>query len=190
MQASAHLIDYTLPKLKTEKLNYLLWMVLGSLLIALSSKVQLPIPPVPFTMQSYVILVLSMAMGFRLATATLLLYLAEGAMGLPVFASGAGLGYMMGPTGGYLLGFLLAAMTVGYLADKGFDKKISTAVLAMIIGTAILYIPGVLWLAHLFGMDKALTVGLHPFWFSMIGKLLLGALTLPLAWKWVGRERS
>lgn len=187
MYASAHLIDYA-PKLKDKTLNHALWGVLGSALIALSSKVQLPVPPVPFTMQSYVILVLSMAMGFRLATATLVLYLIEGAMGMPVFASGAGLGYMMGPTGGYLLGFLLAAMSVGYLADKGFDKKLSTAVIAMAIGTAILFAPGVLWLSHLFGMEKALNVGLHPFWLGMIVKLTLGALTLPLAWKLVGRH--
>lgn len=188
MQKSEHLIDYALPTFDIGKLNQVLWVILGSALIALSSKVQLPIPPVPFTMQSYVILVLSMAMGFRMATATVLLYLAEGALGLPVFASGAGLAYMMGPTGGYLVGFLLAAMIVGYLADRGFDKKLSTAVIAMAIGTAVLFIPGVLWLSHLFGMEKALAVGLHPFWYGMVFKLILGAITLPLAWKWVKRN--
>ncbi|MBS9777723.1 MAG: biotin transporter BioY [Gammaproteobacteria bacterium] len=189
MQKTEHLIDYVLPTFDIGKLNQILWVILGSALIALSSKIQLPIPAVPFTMQSYVILVLSMAMGFRMATATILLYLAEGALGLPVFASGAGIAYMMGPTGGYLLGFLLSAMTVGYLADCGFDKKLSTAVIAMVIGTAVLFVPGVLWLSHLLGIEKALNVGLHPFWFGMIFKLVLGAVTLPLAWKFVQRKR-
>lgn len=184
---ATHLIDYTFPTLKKSLSRDVLLIVIGSLLIALSSKVQVPVPPVPFTLQSYVILTLSMAMGFRLATMTLALYLLEGALGLPVFSSGAGLAYFMGPTGGYLVGFLLAAMAVGYLADKGFDKKLSTAVLAMSIGTAILFAPGVLWLANLFGMEKALNVGLHPFWIPMLIKLALGALTLPLAWKLVRR---
>lgn len=187
MQTTAHLIDYTFPRLKPSIQRSILFAFIGSVLIALSSKLQIPALPVPFTMQSYVILTLSMAMGFRLATLTIGMYLIEGAIGLPVFAKGGGLAYMMGPTGGYLFGFLLAAMTVGYLADRGFDKKLHLAVLAMLIGTVMLFAPGVLWLAHLLGMDKALAVGLHPFWVGMFIKLALGALTLPLAWKLIKR---
>lgn len=191
MQASAHLIDYVLPSFKTKSgLRNVLLVVCGSLLITAASKLSVPVQPVPFTMQSYAILVLAMAMGFRLATATVAFYLAQGAVGIPVFASGtASIASFVGPTGGYLFGFLFAAMAVGYLADKGFDKKLSTSILAMAIGTVVLFVPGVLWLAQLFGMQKALAVGLHPFWFGMTAKLVLGALTLPLAWKWVGRKR-
>lgn len=189
MQKTELLIDYAVPAFGDKKLSRPLLVLLGSALIALSGKFQLPVPPVPFTMQSYVILVLAMSMGFRLASLTVLLYLAEGAMGLPVFASGGGVAYMTGPTGGYLLGFLLAAMAVGYLADCGWDKKWTSAVLAMAIGTVILFTPGVLWLAYLFGMEKALNVGLHPFWFGMFAKLLLGAFTLPLAWQWIQRKK-
>lgn len=191
MHTSAHLIDHVLPSFKTKNgLRNVLLVVCGSLIITAASKLSVPVQPVPFTMQSYAILVLAMAMGFRLATATVAFYLAQGAVGLPVFASGAaGLPVLFGPTGGYLFGFLLAAMVVGYLADKGFDKTLIGAAAAMTLGTVVLFVPGVLWLAQLFGMQKALTVGLYPFWFGMIAKLALGALTLPLAWKWIGRKR-
>lgn len=189
MQATqtTNLIEYALPEIKTSWVRNTLFMLVGSVLLTISSKIQLPVPPVPFTMQSYVILVLGMSMGARLAGATVLLYLLEGALGLPVFASGGGLAYMTGPTGGYLVGFLIAAVAVGYLADIGFDRKLSTALIAMTIGTALLFIPGVAWLSHLLGMEKALAVGLHPFWFGMIFKLVLGAITLPLAWKLLGK---
>lgn len=187
MQATTNLIDYTLPQIKSTWVRNATLMLIGSLLLAISSKFQLPMPPVPFTMQSYVVLVLGMVMGARLAGATVLLYLFEGALGLPVFASGAGMAYMTGPTGGYLVGFFVAAVAVGHLSDMNFDRKLLTALLAMAIGTALIFIPGVLWMSHLFGMEKALNLGLHPFWFGMIFKLVLGALTLPLAWRLLGK---
>ena len=184
-----NVIDRLVPEWQDSWLKTITLMVVGSVLLALSSKLQIPMPPVPFTMQSYVVLVLGMAMGARLAGMTVLLYLFEGAMGLPVFSSGGGLPYFLGPTGGYLIGFLIAATAVGYLADKGMDKNVWRASLAMAVGTALLFIPGVLWLAYLFDWQTALATGLFPFWFGMIAKLLLGAVTLPLAWQLVGRKR-
>ena len=97
--------------------------VIGSILLTLSAKIQVPFWPVPMTMQTFVVLVLGVAYGWRLAGATVLLYLAQGALGLPVFAAGGGLAYMAGPTGGYLVGFLLAAVAVGWLAERGWARS-------------------------------------------------------------------
>src|SRR4029079_17414670 len=99
------------------------------------------------------------ALGPRLAGATVAAYLLEGAMGLPVFAAGGGIAYMMGPTGGYLVGFLLAAIAVGALAERGWDRNVFTMALAMAIGVALIYLPGVLWLLRLAGRPLALGQG-------------------------------
>ena len=122
----------------------------GTLALALSAKIQIPFWPVPLTMQTLVVLLIGMAYGWRLGGATLLLYLAEGAVGLPVFAGtpekGIGLAYMLGTTGGYLLGFALAAAACGALAERGWDRSFARVVAAMLIGNAIIYSTGVLWL--------------------------------------------
>ena len=194
--ATPTLISAAWPTGKTNVwLRNVLLAVGGSLLIALSSKVQIPFYPVPMTMQTFVILGLGMAFGWRLAGATLLLYLAEGAMGLPVFAGtpekGIGLAYMLGGTGGYLIGFVLAAVTCGWLAEKGWDRSPLTTALAMLIGNALIYIPGLLWLGALFGWDKPILAwGLTPFVVGDIFKLALAAAVLPLAWKFIGRRAS
>jgi biotin transport system substrate-specific component len=150
--------------------------------------------PVPMTMQSYVILVLGMAYGSRLAAATVALYLLEGAVGLPVFAGtperGIGIAYMAGPTGGYLVGFVLAAWVMGWLAERGWDRTVWRAGAAMGLGTVILFVPGLMWLAVLFGWSKAVAVGLTPFIEGSILKLALAAATLPLAWRAVGGRGS
>src|SRR5690349_9490265 len=137
--------------------------VLGSAALALSAKIQIPFWPVPMTMQTLVVLMLGMAYGSRLALGTLLLYLAEGAVGLPVFAgANAGLAYMIGPTGGYLIGFLFAAVLIGCLAERGWDRSPLKALAAMALGHAVVFLPGVAWLSLLFGFDKAVTLGLIP----------------------------
>ena len=152
----------------TNALRFVVLVFAGSLLIAVSSKVQIPFYPVPMTMQTFVILGLSMALGWRLAGATLALYLLQGMLGLPVFAGspekGIGLAYMMGGTGGYLLGFLAAAITCGWLGEKGWDRNVFKTAAAMFIGNALIYIPGILWLGLLFGWDKPIIEwGLTPF---------------------------
>ena len=167
----------------------------GTALLTISAKIQVPFFPVPMTMQTLVVLTIGMAFGWRLGAATVLLYLAEGAMGLPVFAGtpekGIGLAYMLGGTGGYLIGFVLAAAVVGRLAELGWDRNILTTALAMLIGNVLIYIPGLLWLGSLFGWDKPiLEWGLTPFLLGDLTKLILAAALLPLAWKLVQKFRS
>lgn len=159
----------------------------GTMLLTLSAKIQIPFWPVPMTMQTFVVLAIGMAYGWRLGGATLLLYMAEGAMGLPVFAGtpekGIGIAYMMGGTGGYLVGFVLAAALTGWLAERGMDRRPATTALAMLAGNVAIYVPGVLWLTTLIGFEKAVQFGLTPFLMSDLVKLVLAAAIMPLAWK-------
>ena len=165
--------------------------VIGSALLALSAKVQVPFYPVPQTMQTLVVLMIGMAFGSRLGLATVALYLAEGAAGLPIFAGtpekGIGLAYMMGPTGGYLLGFVLAAAVVGWLAERGWDRGIVTTAAAMAIGNVVIYLPGIAWLSAAVGFDKAVLFGMQPFLLGDAAKLVLAALAMPWAWKMLTR---
>lgn len=169
--------------------------VVGSLLIWASAKIQLPFYPVPMTMQTFVVLSIGMVYGWRLGAATVLLYLAEGAMGLPVFSGtpekGIGLAYMLSGTGGYLLGFLMAATVTGALAQRGWDRSITSTALAMLIGNAVIYIPGLVWLGTLFGWDKPILAwGMVPFLMGDLTKLALAAVVLPLVWKIPGLRKS
>lgn len=166
--------------------------VAGTLALTLSAKIQMPFYPVPMTMQTFVVLVIGMAYGWRLGGATLFLYLAEGVVGLPVFAGtpekGIGLAYMMGGTGGYLVGFVLAAAACGWLAERGWDRNVMTTALAMFIGNVIIYIPGLLWLGVVFGWDKPiLQWGLIPFIVGDLAKLGLAGVVLPLVWRSIKR---
>ncbi len=167
--------------------------VIGSLALWASAKLQVPFYPVPMTMQTFVVLVIGMAFGWRLGAATVLLYLAEGAMGLPVFANtperGIGLAYMMGPTGGYLLGFVAGAAAVGRLGRLGWDRHIASTLAAMVLGTAIIFGFGTLWLGSLIGWDKpVLDLALWPFLPAAVFKIALAALLLPLVWRRLGRR--
>ena len=166
-------------------------VVAGSLLLTLSAKLQVPFWPVPMTMQTYVVLVLGMALGPRLGSAAVALYLVEGALGLPVFSGtperGIGLAYMIGPTGGYLAGFLVAAALVGIMSARGMDRRPLGALLAAVAGMAVIYLLGLAWLGHLIGVEKAIQFGAAPFVLGDALKILLVMATLPLAWKALGR---
>lgn len=160
-------------------------VVAGTALLAVSAKIQVPFYPVPVTMQTLVVLLLGMTLGARLGFATLALYLAEGLAGLPVFAGtpekGIGLAYMIGPTGGYLLGYLIAATLTGWLAERGFDRTLPKAALALVLGNLAIYVPGLIWLGSVVGWDKpVLAYGLTPFLAGDALKLALGASLLPL----------
>ncbi len=166
--------------------------VAGAALMTIAAKIRIPFYPVPMSMQTFVVLTLGMAYGWRLGGATFALYLAEGALGLPVFAGtpekGIGLAYIMGSTGGYLIGYVLAAMAVGWLAERGWDRSVVRTAGAMLIGNAIIYIPGLLWLGGLYGWDKPiLEWGLTPFLLGALVKLALATAVLPLAWKLLAR---
>ena len=167
----------------------------GSIALCVSAKIQVPFYPVPMTMQTFVVLMVGMAFGWRLGAATVLLYLAQGALGLPVFAGtpekGIGLAYMAGPTGGYLLGFVFAAALAGWLAERGFDRNVMLTAVAMLLGNAVIYIPGLLWLGAVVGWDKpVLEWGLTPFLFGDATKLALAALLMPMLWKLPGARQK
>ena len=154
----------------------------GSLLLWVTAKAQIPFWPVPITMQTFAVLLLGAAYGWRLGGTAVLLYLAEGAVGLPVFAKGGGLAYFLGPTGGYLVGFLLAALAVGWLAQRGWDRSVVTTVAAMLVGELIIFGLGVAWLEQFIGIDKAIAAGVTPFLWGETAKIALATALLPATW--------
>ncbi|MDR9428010.1 MAG: biotin transporter BioY [Salibaculum sp.] len=171
-----------------------LMVVLGIALLAASAKVQVFLPgtPVPITMTTFGVLTVGAAYGARLGLITVLGYLALGALGASVFAGQeAGLTYMMGGTGGYLVGYALAAAALGHLARRGWDRSIGLMALAMVIGNALIYVPGLLWL-HQFasGWAQTLEWGITPFLVGDALKLVLAALLVPGLWKLMGRARG
>lgn len=156
--------------------------ILGNLLLVTSAKVQVPFWPVPMTLQTYVVLAMGMLLGWRLGAATVAAYLLEGAAGWPVFAgtpaTGIGLGYMAGPTGGYLVGYLVAVIVVGFLAAKRPGRSMLGTAAILLVGEAAIIGFGCLWLAVQFGWSKALTLGLGPFLVGDALKLALAAITV------------
>jgi biotin transport system substrate-specific component len=185
------LISLTLPQDRSGRLAMqALAAVAGSILLALSAKVTVPFWPVPMTLQVLAVFVIGAAYGRNLAVATLLLYLAEGAAGLPVFATGAGLAYMAGPTGGYLAGFVVAAAIAGWAADNGMDRNPLKLFAAMLVGEIAILGLGAAWLAVLFGAEKAIAFGVGPFIVTDIVKVALAAAVVPAAWGLLGRFRA
>jgi biotin transport system substrate-specific component len=181
------------PQVQTSWLTKALLVVLGTILLTLSAKLKVPFYHVPMTMQVCVVLALGLALGFRLALATVLLYLIEGAAQLPVFAGtperGLGLAYMMGPTGGYLLGYVFAAAAVGMLADRGWGRHWAKAILAGLIGLAIIYVPGIVWLGTVIGWYKpVLELGLMPFILGDLVKVLVAALAVSGIWQFTSAQ--
>jgi len=147
-----------------------------------SAKVQIPLWPVPITMQTYVVLVIAMGYGLRLGMASIGTYVALGALGLPVFAGtpekGAGLVYLAGPTGGYVVGFIVAAAACGVLAARGWGRTFGRSLLAALLGHALIISCGVAWLAFALGWEKAIVVGAAPFAWGTLLKAMLVSVTL------------
>ena len=156
---------------------------LGSLLLIASAKIKVPLYPVPMTLQPLAVLMIAMLFGRKLATLTVGLYIFKGIIGLPVFAFGGGFMYLMGPTGGFILGFFASVFVVGYLADRGWGRKISLSIISMLIGMAIIYILGIFQLALLKGFNFALLKGFYPFLLGDFYKLLLAGIITPYIWK-------
>lgn len=162
----------------------------GSLLVAASAQLTVPLWPVPMTMQTFAIVLVGAAYGWRLGGATLALYLAEGALGLPVFAGGAGnIASFAGPTGGYLVAFVPAAALVGWLVEMGWGKSIVMTALAMCLGTAIIFAGGLSWLSTFTGFERAVEVGMLPFLPGAVLKIGLAMAVLPIAWKLINLFR-
>jgi len=167
-------------------------VIAGSALLWLSARAQVPFWPVPMTMQTLAVLALAAAFGRNLGLAAVMLYLAEGALGLPVFANapqaGSGLAYMAGPTGGYLAGFALAAALVGACADRGWTRRPLAAFAVMLAGVVAIYIPGLLWLSRFTGgLEGAIMAGAVPFIPGDLLKAAIAALGLPAILRLLGR---
>ena len=162
-------------------------IVICSLLLILSAKIKVDLYPVPMTLQPLAVLMIAMLCGRNISVAAVTLYLIQGMVGLPVFAYGGGLPYLLGPTGGFLFGFLFASILIGELADRGWGKSIIKSVFAMLIGLFTIYICGVFQLSILKGFDFAIINGLKPFIIGDFYKLILAALLLPQIWKLVDK---
>lgn len=176
------LVTLALPQDRNARLVVQVLLVLaGTALLALAAKITVPFWPVPMTLQTLAVFLISAAYGRNLAVATLLVYLVQGAVGMPVFATGAGLAYMAGPTGGYLAGFVVAAAIVGHAADKGLDRKLFVMFGAMMLGEVAILALGAAWLAVLMGAEKALAFGVGPFIVTDVVKIALAAVTLRAA---------
>ena len=166
--------------------------------VAAQVSFHIPLTPVPLTLQPMVVLVGSAALGARLGASSQLLYLLIGIAGLPVFAASPilpqGFGRLLGPTGGYLLAYPLAAFVTGYLAERGFDRRYLSSLVAMLAGLATVFVGGVSWLAFFtiapVGLSAALAAGLYPFVLPDILKVCVASGVLPTVWKVVGASRG
>lgn len=164
-------------------------VIAGAALVAALAQVRIPLPftPVPITGQTFGVLLIGAALGSRRGAASLALYLAIGALGLPVFAGGSGgLTHFLGPTAGYLAGFLIAGWVVGWLAERGWGKGLRSSLPLFLLGQAIIYLFGVAWLAMSIGPSAAVVQGLLPFLPLDALKVGLAAAALPSAWRLVG----
>lgn len=170
-------------------------IVLGIAALAILAKVKIPMWPVPITMGTFAVLTIGAAYGPRLGLTTILGYMIIGALGFDVFASSsaenAGLSYMMGGSGGYLLGYVLATLALGFAARKGWDRNVILMGVAMLVGNALIYVPGLLWLSTFAeSWSQTLQWGLWPFLIGDGLKLALAALIVPGLWKLIGNARA
>ena len=188
--AEAMLNSLMTPSAATSAVTKAALVVFGSLLLAVSAQFKIPLYPVPATGQTLVVLLIGMTYGPRLGGITIAAYLFEGALGLPVFAGGAaGVAVLMGPTAGYLFGFLLAAIAIGYLAERGMGRTVVSTIAAMVIGNCVVYLCGALWLANFVGFGQAIVVGVLPFLYGDALKLVVAAGLMPWAWRAVRSEK-
>jgi len=187
MLVNATVADLLRPCERRSAVLYDIALVIGgSLLISLCAQVKilLPFSPVPITAQTFAVLMIGMLLGSRRGSLCVLMYIIQGVAGPPVFAMGGGFAVLIGPTGGYLVGFIPAAYITGLLAQKGWDRRIGTTVLAMVLGNIVIYAFGLLWLCCLTGISRTVpAVGLYPFVVGDLLKIALAAAFLPSGWK-------
>ena len=178
----------------------ILLILFGLFFLILSAKIKIPIPPVPITLQTLVVLVFAMSVGSKISSITFIFYLCLGSLSLPVFANPpyGGPGYLLGPSGGYLLGMLLSSYIVGLLAENNYDKNYFKSLLAIFIGTIIIFIPGILWLTYWFNFyssaadelnfylsySLAIENGLLLYKYTESVKIALAATITPILWKY------
>ena len=177
------------------RVKQIILVIAGIAALALAAKIKIPMIPVPITMGTFAVLSIGAAYGIRLGLATIIGYMFIGALGFDVFAGSSadafGITYMMGGTGGYLVGYVLAVLALGYAARQGWDRSIGKMALAMVLGNVLIYVPGLIWLAVLYGTDAPIFAwGLTPFLLGDVLKLALAALLLPAVWSFVGASRN
>ena len=186
--------DVFRPALKRHAVIYDLSLIIGgSLFIALSAQiaVYLPFSPVPVTGQTFAVLLIGALLGSRRGCLSVLLYVIEGAAGLPVFALGrGGIAILFSPTGGYLIGFIAAAYVTGLLAERGWGRKVETTALVMVLGNIVIYAFGVVWLACLkfifrvpIGNGGLFIIGVYPFVIGDVLKIIIASILLPSGWR-------
>ncbi len=188
------LVSLALPEKGAARLAMQFGMaLLGTLALTLSAKTKVVLGPVDMSLQTLVIMLIAVSFGMRLGVATLLLYMAEGAMGLPVFQStpekGIGLAYMIGSTGGYLAGFVVMAAIVGWAADRGLDRNPFKLFGAMMVAETVMMAMGFAWLATLIGADKAWQFGVVPFIVPDLIKVALASALVPAVWSLLPGKR-
>ncbi|MCA9291060.1 MAG: biotin transporter BioY [Phycisphaerales bacterium] len=194
MPAPVHAVDAASTRALAPWLLHTLLVVAGSMLLAVSAQVMLPLwfSPVPVTAQSLAVVLIAAAYGRTLGVATVLAYLLEGAAGLPVFAGFSGsVAHLLGPTGGYLAGFVVAAAVVGTCADRGWMRRPSTALIAMTVGTASIFVTGLAWLALFVEPRSVLMIGLVPFVPGAAFKIGVATVAAPAVTRaFAGRRRG
>lgn len=187
------LISLALPEKGAARLTgQLLLAFAGTLLLVLSAKTKVMLGPVDISMQTLAVFLIAASFGMRLGVATLLLYMAEGAMGFPVFQStpekGIGIAYMLGSTGGYLAGFVVMAAIVGWAADRGWDRHPINLFNAMLVAEIVMMAMGFAWLALLIGPEKSWQFGVVPFIVGDLIKVALAASLVPAVWSLLKRS--
>jgi len=168
-----------------------LLVVLGTVFIAITAQIAVPIGPVPISGQTLGVLLVAAALGLRRGTTAVALYVAEGLAGLPVFAGGrAGFAVLAGPTGGYLVGFVVAAALVGWLCSFGFSRRPVAVFLIMCAGSVVIYLFGASWLSRFVGWEQVYRVGVAPFLFGDALKAAIATIAVPTAWRIAERKSS
>ncbi|MER2535023.1 MAG: biotin transporter BioY [Rhizobiaceae bacterium] len=181
------LVDLAIPEKGAARLaTQVTLAVLGTLLLTVSAKTKVVFGPVDMSLQTLAVLAIAASFGFRLGLATLLLYMAEGAAGLPVFQGtpekGIGFFYMLGTTGGYLAGFVAMAAIVGWAADRGWDRNIAKLFAAMLAAEIVMLAMGFAWLSVLIGVENGWQFGVVPFIVPDLVKVALAATVVPAVW--------
>ena len=188
MQNNSILINRIFPTSGFNKyIKNILLIIFGSVLLTISAKIQVPFWPVPMTMQTFMVFLIGATYGVRLSFLTLVAYLFEGAIGLPVFAAGGGIVYLTGPTAGYLYGMTLAAVVVSYYADRGFSLSYIKTFISIILSSIIIFTFGVIYLGSIIGYDKALAGGLYPFIPSEFFKIGLAVILIQSITKYISK---
>ena len=188
------LVDLIRPSRRVDALIYdIILVISGSILLALSAQISVPVPfsPVPITGQTFGVMLLAALLGSKRGALAVVAYLLEGIGGLPVFANaGFGFHHLLGPTGGYLIGFVPAAFLIGYFAEKGWDRNFLKIAIALIFGNAVIFTCGLSWLSIITGSNNVMAIGLYPFISGSLLKIFFVIVLLPTSWRLVGLNKN